>query len=269
MEKLLKWTAIFVVLAFIASISAFPLANYFSSPEYHEKTMESIDDKVSTVLTLTAASTALSAGLTFLPDDAATPIAEKLADFSGYFLLILCVLYAEKYLLSMVGLAAFRVVVPAACLLLFVSLFWKPRELKQLAVKIAAFGLALFFVIPLGLRVSDAIYDTYRSSIDDTITAAQDFTSETSELSLTTDESLFNKILHNISETVSSLFQKVTGIVNRFVETLAVLIVTSCVIPIVILLFFLWLIKMLTGIDVTAYPTGHLPFGRKAATHPE
>ena len=32
------------------------------------------------------------------------------------------------------------------------------------------------------------------------------------------------------------------------------MIVTSCVIPILVLLFFLWLIKQLTGIDPAAFP---------------
>lgn len=264
MEKTLRYIAVFVVLAFVASISAFPVANFFASPEMHEASIQSIDDKVSTVLTLTAASTALSAGITFLPDDAATPIAEKLADFSGYFLLILCVLYAEKYLLSVVGLASFRVIVPIICGLVFLSMFWKPRELKQLAFKLGAFGLALLLVIPSGLWVSDRIYDTYRSSIDKTIAEAQSFTSETAELSLTTDEGLFNKLLSGISETVTTLFSKVTGIVNKFVEALAVLIVTSCIIPVLVLLFFLWLVKMLTGIDITVYSSRPLRFGKNA-----
>lgn len=269
MEKILKCIAWFVILAFVATIFSVPIANFASNPDRYQASIVSIDDKVSTVLTLTAASTALSAGLTFLPDDAATPIAEKLADFSGYFLLILCVLYAEKYLLSMTGLAFCRVIVPIVCGLVFVGSFWKPQELKQLAFKLLAFGLALLLVIPCGLWVSDKIYDTYRSSIDETISAAHEFTAETAELSLTTDEGLFNKILHGISETVTTLFNKVTGIVNKFVEALAVLIVTSCVIPILVLLFFLWLIKMLTGIDITAHSPNPLHFGRKAKLHME
>ena len=32
-------------------------------------------------------------------------------------------------------------------------------------------------------------------------------------------------------------------------EALAVLIVTSCVLPVLVLLFLLWIVKMLTGID--------------------
>ena len=39
---------------------------------------------------------------------------------------------------------------------------------------------------------------------------------------------------------------------NRFVESLAVMIVTACIIPLLVLLFFLWLIRQLTGVDLAA-----------------
>ena len=38
---------------------------------------------------------------------------------------------------------------------------------------------------------------------------------------------------------------------NGFIEALAVMIVTPCIIPIVVLVFFLWLVKMILGIDVS------------------
>ena len=40
-----------------------------------------------------------------------------------------------------------------------------------------------------------------------------------------------------------ALTEKAAGILNRFVETLAVMIVTSCVIPLLVLLFFFWIIN--------------------------
>ena len=108
-----------------------------------------------TVLKLTASSTAASAGITAIPGDAGTPIAEKLADFSEYGILILCVLYAEKYLLSILGSGVFK-----------------------------------------------------------------------------------------------------SEILNRFIESLAVMIVTSCVIPILVLLFSLWIINQVFGFSIPA-PSRH------------
>ena len=102
-----------------AAILSFALVTpWAASAETHAASLTALEEKQSTVLELAAASTAASAAITLLPGDAATPIAEKLADISGYFLLALCAIYLEKYLLTVTAYAAFRLLVPAACLLL-------------------------------------------------------------------------------------------------------------------------------------------------------
>ena len=100
MNNILSRTVICLALILFAVLSFFPLAARVSAPERYTEYTESIDAKTDTVLKLMAASTVTSAGISAIPGDTATPIAEKLADFSEYFLLILCVLYAEKYLLA-------------------------------------------------------------------------------------------------------------------------------------------------------------------------
>ena len=75
----------------LALISMLVLTRISTSRDFHAKTIASLDDKKSTVMELTAASTAASAALTLLPGDTATPIAEKLADvFSDRFVCHLC-----------------------------------------------------------------------------------------------------------------------------------------------------------------------------------
>ena len=64
------------------------------------------------MLELTAASTAASAAITLLPGDTATPIAEKLADLSGYFLIVLCAIFLEKYLLTITSYVSFTILIP-------------------------------------------------------------------------------------------------------------------------------------------------------------
>ena len=41
---------------------------------------------------------------------------------------------------------------------------------------------------------------------------------------------------------------------NNFIEALAVMIVTSCVIPILVLMFFVWLVKTLLNVEIHANP---------------
>ena len=77
--------------------------------------------------------------------------------------------YTEKYLLTITALAAFRFLIPLACLLLAVSLFRYPRVLQRLAVKVIAVGLALFLLVPCSIRLADLIYNTFQESINYTI----------------------------------------------------------------------------------------------------
>ena len=44
--------------------------------------------------------------------------------------------------------------------------------------------------------------------------------------------------------------QKLTDALNRFIEAAAVLLVTSCLIPILVLLFFVWLVKLILGVEL-------------------
>ena len=162
-----------LLLVFVMVFSFFVLGKTLSAPGAMAGTVRSIDDKTETVLKLTGAATVLSAVVSALPDDTATPIAEKLADFTEYFLLILCVLYAEKYLLTLLGTAVFRILIPIACLVLLVGLLRKNDKAEKLAVKLGVVGIALYFVIPCSILVSDIIYDTYKTSIDSAITSAE------------------------------------------------------------------------------------------------
>ena len=72
-----------VIPLIIALLSVFVFARFTTSTEYHAKTIQSLNEKKTTVMELTAASTAASAAITLIPGDTGTPIAEKLADLSS------------------------------------------------------------------------------------------------------------------------------------------------------------------------------------------
>lgn len=250
-ETVLKKTLFCLVMVLVAVVSCLFVAERASSAESSRAVVASINEKSETVLKLTAASTLASAGISAIPGDTATPIADKLADFTEYFLLILCVLYAEKYLLAITGAAAFRVLVPCACAALIVGAFWNGRVMRRLALRLSLFALALLIAIPASIGVSDMVYDAYRQSIDDTVHASQALGDETNALSEAEgDEGLIASILKQFSDTASSLADKAARLLNRYVEALAVLIVTSCILPLLALAFFVWLFKLLTGVNL-------------------
>lgn len=254
MNKPVTKAVICLALIVIAVVSFFPIAQRYTSPERYTDYVASIDEKTETVLKLMAASTVTSAGITAIPGDTATPIAEKLADFSEYFLLILCVLYAEKYLLTIIPYGVFKGLIPLTCALFIAGRIWNPRLLDKQGFKLLLIGIALLLVIPLSVRTSDMIYNTYKESIDSTLASAEALTDETTELSeAQQDSNVLNRLLNRLSETTGGMVEKASSILNRFVETLAVMIVTSCLIPILVLLFFFWVIKQLTGVDLRDY----------------
>lgn len=247
-----KKIALVLALVIAAAVSFLPVASLASDPGSYTATITSIDEKTDTVMKLTAACTVASAAISAIPDDTATPIAEKLADFTEYFLLILCTLYAEKYLLTILGTGIFQFLIPAACLILAVGILRNHGTVKRLAVKFMLFGLALFIAIPISIRASDMVYLTYQDSIQQAITSAEDFGTETAQPeSGSESEGFFSAILDKVTSAATGLTHRAASILNSFIESLAVMIVTSCIIPLLVLLFFFWVAKSLTGLDLS------------------
>ncbi len=242
----------------VALISFFALGAHFSSPETFAKTVAALDAKRDTVMSLMAASTGSSAAISLLPGDAGTPIAEKLVDLSSDFLIVLAAIYLEKYLLAIMGFASFKVLLPIACALFAAALLlWNQPTfrvmLTRLSAKLALFALAAVMVVPASVWVSSKIEETYQASIDTTIQTAEQTTTAIEESAAegeSTDSANPLSFLLNMPEELNSLTESARTSLSNFIEALAVMIVTSCVIPILVLLFFLWLAKIILGVNV-------------------
>ncbi len=263
-----------VIPLILALLSVFVAARFATSAEFHAKTIATLDEKQKTVLELTAASTAASAAITLIPGDTATPIAEKLADLSGYFLIVLCAIYLEKYLLTITGYAAFYFLVPAACLLYALHACIGREMLRMLARKLLIFGIAIVLVIPVSVKVSDLIEQSYQASIESTIEAAKETTEEVESGAKgeteASDEGFFSGLLSSITDgisgVVSGIPDKVGEMVNNFMEALAVMLVTSCVIPVLVLVLFAWLVKTTFSISLPVGELSRIPGMKRGNT---
>ena len=122
---------------------------------------------------MTAATTATSALITPIPGDVGTPIAGKVADLSGYLLIVLCAIFLEKYLVTITGYAAFKIFIPVACVLFAVNMAAQNRSVDKLARRLLIFGICIFLVVPTSVKVSDLIETTYQSQIDATLEDAK------------------------------------------------------------------------------------------------
>ncbi len=252
-----QYTIIKIVLPLIiAAISILVISKYATSVEFHKTTIESLDKKKTNVMELTAASTAASAAITLIPGDTGTPIAEKLADLSSYFLVVLCAIYLEKYLVTITGYATFVFLIPVGCLLISIGIIRKQRFYHFLAAKLILIGLAISTVIPASVKVSSLIEATYESSIHDTIDAAK-ASSEELEEDKKEQKGVFSKIVSTVTDGVTNATKQMEQVLNHFVEALAVMLVTSCMIPIIVMLFFIWLIQVVFGVsvDMSRFPS--------------
>ncbi len=67
-------------------------------------------------------------------------------------------------------------------------------------------------------------------------------------------QNLADTVTETVTTGVTEGAEKANLALSRFIDAIAVLIITSCVIPILILVFFVWIIKIIFGINVTVPP---------------
>lgn len=240
-----------------------------TAPETYADTIQYLDDKKLNVLTLAGIATTVSVAITALPDDIGTPIADELADLSGYFLLIISTIILEKYSLTLTGFAAFYLLIPIACILLWIYAFWGNTSIRRVAFKLAAFAAILVLLVPISVKASMMIEDIYGQSAaqiventkqdadktDDNANESPTESNDDSDQTLWAKITTFfseaaKKIKDGVTDGVSSAKEQAANMLNRFVDALAILIVTSCLMPILILLVFVWVIKLLFGINI-------------------
>ena len=253
-EIAMKKTLIALLLILCAVLSFFVAAQKATATESYDGTIASIDQKTKQVLALSASAVVISTGISALRDDMGSPIADKLADFTGYFLLILCVLYTEKNALTILGFAVFKIIIPIACLLGIYSVFKGSNTSRRVAWKLAVFSLAVFAAIPISLRVSDMVYENHKEIVEIALTDTNQMDDQSTQISEAGgDKSKIASLFTGWKETISGFINKGAQIVNQLVESIAVFVVTTCVIPLLVLVFILWLVKVLFGVAI-AYP---------------
>ena len=264
-ERPLKEKAIIAaVLAAVALVSLIVFANIASNPETYTGIIGTLDEKKGNVMMLATTTTAASAAISALPNDMGTPIADKLVDFSSYFMVILAVIYLEKFLLTTLGFLGFGILIPVACALFAVAVFLRRGtltrvNLQRLGTKLAAFGLALALVVPVSVWLTDNVDATFDESLAAASAAAQEATEqleENTQEQTQKDQGLLGGIANAVQEGWNGLTQGAQQALdslgqqlNTMIDTLAVMIVTSCLIPLLVLILFLQLVKIITGLD--------------------
>ena len=265
-QRIVPKTIILIVLMVIS----IAVSSILSSPDLFDGTLKSLDNKKATVTKITAGATAASAAITLIPGDVGTPIAEKFADISEYSIFLFSAIFLEKYLTTASGMIAFRFLIPIALILILLSLFRNKssQSLRTFGVKMLLFSLILYAVVPTSVMLSQTIEDTYKASTWEATQKAEDSAKDgaskedsAKEKSKDSEDSFISDWLpsFNPKATAEQKIDEYKAKLNDLVDGIAVLIVTTCVLPILVLVFMLWVMKMLFGISLNIpRPSGRL-----------
>ncbi len=232
-----KKLIICVRLAAIALLSFTKGVDWAQNPESHRSQLEYLDEKQNDVLALSATSLTASTALTMIPGDAATPIANELAELSTYFIITICALLLEKCLLPVTGMLAFGLLIPAAmaCFIYF-TLFGR-KSAGTLGIRLIALSLVTSLLVPTSVGISKAIEGSFVPSVDRTIEAVEE-TVDKIENSSESEKFSISKMLSGVTTGVTKLVDDIKNMTNDFIEAIAIMLVTACLIPVIVLMIF-------------------------------
>ena len=229
-----------------------------SSPETYASMIESLDEKRNTVTGLIATSTATSAAITVLPDDVGTPIAEKIADLSTYFLIVLGAIFLEKILLTVGGYVTFKCIVPILCFAAISAILIRKKTWRifcyNLIVRMLLFGFVLCIVTPASIQISTVVENLHVTSINESVEKVKE-SAESMDESDSDNESqkkegfvsgLVSKVTDlakGITSGVTQTLDAVQNYLNNLIEAFAIFMVTTCIIPIVVLIILILAVK--------------------------
>lgn len=242
----------FIVLLLLALLCSCLIAPKVANPDTYKYLTESLENKKKSVEALAGAAAGASAVITLMPGDFGTPIAEKLVDLSGCFLVILCALYVEKFLVSMTGILFFGILLPVGFILSAAGEF-TGKSVKTIGNRIVALSVILILLAPSSILLSDMIERQHSTEIQQTIDSMN---SEVANIQGAADQadsdnsSVWSQFIQAVKGGSQALLEKLQEVLNSTVDLVAIYIVTSCVVPAACFLVGIWLIKMLFQLEL-------------------
>ena len=260
MQKHLIYSLICIA---IALISFFAISNWATSADTYSRIINTLNELQKKALELTGTATALAAGAAAIPGDATTPIANKLI---------------EKYLLTITGYIAFKILFPIGCILMatgnFMKAGWK-EFIYRIGIKSIILGILLWGLVPTSVWMTNKVNETYAKSYDmdftlddteklldkDNDSASAANSNKTNDIENNNTPSSITDFINNLKDKVSDAVdtvgtaasEKIDAIekgLNKILEGVAVMIVTTCAIPVLVMLTFVWILKSITGLKL-------------------
>jgi len=246
-----------LVLVLIAAVSFVFAAPIIPDMDFVKDSIESVEENRDTVMEFSAATLSASLAISALPDDFATPLADSLADMNIYFVGILVVLFLETILLRSGIKLAFSVMIPLACLLGILSIGVKRNLLKSMAIRLSVLALAAAFVVPCSTYITGIVADELLTYVDETIVQTN---ADAGKLHEAIEDGAEDKtILEKISDLFQTAIHSVSDLTARFQNTIrecmnsiAILIVTNLLMPLLTFFFLKWILAETFHIAIPA-----------------
>ncbi|MBR5517340.1 MAG: hypothetical protein IKU53_05140 [Firmicutes bacterium] len=229
----------------------------FSNPETYGETIAVLDEKSSNVLALATSSAAISTGLTMLPGDTASPMADQMADLSSTMMIIMCAIFLEKYLLTLAGVVSCCVLIPIGLAFIVGAIHTNSGLCKVAASKLIILAICLLLVVPVSTAATGFIENTYDISMEQRLEDAANVADKI-EQNTNENENIAQKLLDKLTGGVTGLLDEVKATFRDFIEITALMIVTSCVMPILTLVALVWILNLIVGISIPVGKVGRI-----------
>ena len=239
-----------LALLLAAAISLFIVTETLPEAAFVQSSIQSVEESRSTIMKFSAATLSASLAISALPDDFATPLAQSLSDMNIYFVFLLMILFFEGILLQSGIEAAFGVMIPIACILTAASIAAKKEMLKGLAAKILALALAIAFVVPCSTYATKIVAAELQTYVDETIVETEEGVGKIDDViasdSDESDKTIFEKLsdlFHTAIQGMSDLLEYIQNTIRKCLNSIAILIVTNFVMPLLTFFALKWILK--------------------------
>lgn len=250
-EKLVK--ILLIVFAMVFSFTV--LTHVIPESKYVQDTIKHLEDSQNTIMKFSGTTIATSLSLSALPNDFASPLASTVSDLNTYFIFIFAVLFVEK-LLVIEGIKISLVyIIPAACILGIIAILFEKDGFKKFAKKLLILGISVVMVIPISTHFTEKVCADYLTYVDETIEEADAGANKINELMTedTEDATFFDKLssaFKTAINDVNDLLAYFKNVVKKCVNSVAVMIVTTFVLPMLVMLLFRWLLTELFALHL-------------------
>lgn len=254
-EKIIGKAVKILFVALLMVISICVLSVKVPEMKYMDEVVENLDESRDRVMTFSGSTLTASTAISLLPKDWANPLANSLADMNKYFVFMFAVIFLEKLIVVEGIRISFVYIIPAACILYILSILLSKEKIKEWSIKFLILGLAVICVIPFSIHFTEKVGGDYLAYVDETIEEANAGAEKIYEVKAENDEE--DIFLDKISDVFVNAFQGVKDLLTYFnnlikkcINSIAMMIVITFIVPLFILVFFRWLLNELFSLHL-------------------